>query len=140
MLARSQLRVLIAHETGKSPFDPSVILEAKRRVARQLNVNTRTPQTPPDPLPLVITALQTIHREGRYGDRKVFIAALWDHVGGAIAMSLPEFKHWLIEQHRRQRLELVRADLISAMPFELVKRSETKTQGATFNFVLDPSI
>lgn len=133
------MRVLIAQETGKSAFDPSVVREAKRRVARQLHS-----QAPQDPLPIVIAVLPTIHGEGRFGDRKVFIAALWDRVGGTIGMSLPAFKHWLIEQHRRQRLVLARADLIAALPYDLVMRSEAKTEGAyagaTFHFVRDPSI
>jgi hypothetical protein len=136
------MRVLVAQETGKSPFDPSVIREAKRRVARQLDKDIALELH--DPLPIVITALSTIHGEGRLGDRKIFIAALWDRVGKKIHLTLPEFKHWLIEQHRQQRLVLARADLIAAMPYDLVMRSETKTagpySGATFHFVVDPSI
>lgn len=138
------MRVLISEETRKSAFDPCVVREAKRRVARQLKTGRPSIPAPADPLPIVLAALPVIHGEGRVGDRKVFIAALWDHVGGAIHMSLPEFKRWLIEQHRRQRLVLARADLIAAMPYELVSRSEAKTEGnytgATFHFVRDPSI
>jgi len=136
------MRVLAAQETGKSAFDPSVVREAKRRVARQLDKDIdRAPQ---DPLPIVIAALSTIHGKGRFGERKVFIAALWDCVGKKIHMSLPEFKSWLIEQHRQQHLVLARADLIAAMPYDLVMHSETKTEGpysgASFHFVRDPAI
>ena len=139
------MRVVISQKTGKSAFDPSVVREAKRRVARQLRSSRHPiPEPPADPLPLIIAALPVIHGEGRIGNRKVFIATLWDRVGGAVNMSLPEFKRWLIEQHRRQRLILARADLIAAMPYELVSRSEAKTEGdyagATFHFVKDPSI
>ncbi len=78
------------------------------------------------------------------GDRKIFISALWDRVGHEVNMSLVEFKRWLVAQHRERRLVLARADLISAMPYDLVMRSETKTVGdyaeATFHFVVDPSI
>lgn len=140
--ARVQLRLQIAHETGKSPFDPSVIREARRRVARQLDNDIA--QALQEPLPLVIAVLPTIHGEGRIGDRKVFIAALWDRIGRKIHMSLLEFKRWLIEQNRQRRLVLARADLIAAMPYDLVRRSETETEGAsrgaTFHFVIDPSI
>jgi hypothetical protein len=136
------MRVLIARETGKSAFDPSVIQEAKRRVAQQHDAHIESELQ--DSLPLVIAALPTIHDEGRFGPRKIFIAALWESVGEKIHMQLPEFKLWLIEQHRQQRLVLARADLIAAMPYELVMRSETETTdpyfGATFHFVIDPSI
>jgi hypothetical protein len=136
------MRVLVARETGKSPFDPSVVREARRRVARQLDTDVE--QVLQDPLPVVIAALPTIHGIGRIGDRKIFIAALWDRVGGKIHMSLLEFKRWLINQHRQGRLVLARADLIAAMPYDLVRRSEAETEGAysgaTFHFVVDPSV
>ncbi len=139
---RAQMRVTIAQETGKSPFDPSVVREARRRIARKLDADIA--QAIQDPLPTVIAALSTIHGIGRMGDRKIFISALWDRVGKKIGMDLVEFKRWLIDQHRRKRLVLARADLIAAMPYDLVMRSEAKTEGdyagATFNFVLDPSI
>lgn len=140
--ARAQMRMLIARETRKSPFDPSVVREARRRVARQLD--TGIEQVVQDPLPVVITALPTVHGDERVGDRKVFIAALWDRVGGKIHMSLLEFKRWLIDQHRQGRLVLARADFIAAMPYDLVMRSEAETEGAysgaTFHFVVDPSV
>ena len=118
---------------------PSVVRPARRRVARQLDNDIK--QVRQDPLSIVIAALPTIHREGRFGNRKIFIAALWDRVGKKIHMSLLEF--WLIDQHRQRRLVLARADLIAAMPYDLVMRSEANTEGvysgATFHFVVDPS-
>ncbi len=136
------MRVTIAQETGRSPFDPAVVREAKRRITKQLDADIA--ETVRDPLPIVIAALSSIHGIGRMGDRKIFIAALWDRVGKKINMSLVDFKRWLIEQHRHRRLVLARADLIAAMPYELVMRSEAKTEGdyagSTFNFVVDPSI
>jgi hypothetical protein len=128
--------VQIAQETGKSPFDPKVIREARRRVARELDAEIK--QALQDPLPNVITALRTIH--GRVGDRKIFIAALWDKVGPQVGMTLPEFQQWLYTQHRQQRLDLTRADFVAAMPQDLVQRSELKIPGASFHFVVDPSI
>ncbi len=136
------MRVTVARETGKSPFDPSVVREAQRRWARQLDTDIE--QALQDPLPIVIAALPTIHGAGRFGDRKVFIAALWDRVDGKIRMPLLAFKRWLIDQHRQRRLVLARADLIAAMPHDMVSRSETKTEGvyagAAFHFVVDPSV
>lgn len=136
------MRILIARETGKSPFDPSVVRQARRRVARQLDSDIE--QKRQDPLPIVIADLPTIHGEGRFGDRKIFIAALWDRVGKKIHMSLLEFKRWLINQHRQGRLVLARADFVAAMPYDLVMRSEANTEGAysgaTFHFVVDPSV
>jgi hypothetical protein len=136
------MRVQIAQETARSPFDPKVVQEAKRRVAQELD--TEIERALQDPLPIVLAALQTVHDEGRFGDRKVFIAPLWDRVGGKIHMSLLEFKRWLIDQHRQRHLTLARADLIAAMPYDMVRRSEANTEGAhsgaTYHFVIDPSI
>jgi hypothetical protein len=139
---RARMRVQIAQETGRSPFDPKVVREARHRVAQKLDAEIARALR--DPLPAVLNALRDIHDEGRFGNRKVFIAALWDRIGRQVGMSLLELKRWLIEQHRQRRLELARADLIAAMPYDMVRRSEAHTEGAhsgaTFHFVIDPSI
>lgn len=76
----------------------------------------------------------------RMGDRKIFISDIWDvasadpEIGD---MGEKEFKRRLVEAHRAQRLILSRADLVSAMDPEHVRRSETVTDGATFHFVND---
>jgi hypothetical protein len=132
------MRVRIAQETGRSPFDPKVVREARRRVAQELDAEIDRALR--DPLPVVLNALRTIHGRGRVGDRKVFIAALWDAVGSQVGMSLPEFQRWLFDQHRQQRLVLARADFVMGMPTDLVQRSELKIPGAAFHFVVDPSI
>jgi len=136
------MRIRVAEETGRSPFDPSVVREAKRRVAEQIDVDVE--RLIGDPLPVVLAAIPSIRGEGRFGDRRVFIAALWDRVREEIRMSLPEFKRWLIDQHRARRLVLSRADLVAAMPHDMVVRSESETEGAyrgaTFHFVIDPSV
>lgn len=140
--ARARMRVQVSQETGKSPFDPSVVREARRRVAKKLDADIQ--RVVRDQLPIVIAALPRVRGEGRFGDRKVFIATLWDRVGDEIRMTLPGFKRWLVDRHRQQDLVLARADLIAAMPYDLVMRSETKTEGdgagATFHFVVDPSV
>jgi hypothetical protein len=140
--ARAQMRVLIAGETGKSPFDSSVVREARRRVAKQLDIDIA--QAIRDPLQIMLNALPAVHGKGRVGDRKIFIAALWDVIGDEINMTLSEFKRWLIDQHRHRNIVLARADLIAAMPYELVMRSEANTEGsysgATFHFIIDQAI
>jgi hypothetical protein len=143
---RSKMRILVSQETGKSPFDPSVIREAHRRVARKLEADV-TQAIEDHPLPVVIGSLSKIQGQGRFGDRKVFVAALWDLVGDRIGMSLSEFKDWLFRQHHASRLTLARADLVSAMPYDLVRRSEIEVRRdpnarhveAQYHFVVDPA-
>jgi len=108
---------------------PSTI---KREIEEYLN----------DPLPIVIEEIAKLQGQGRFGDRKVFISALWDRVHRRVGMTLPEFKTWLIAQHREARLVLSRADLVSAMPQHLVDASEAWYDGrsASFHFVHDPSV
>lgn len=95
----------------------------------------------PDPTAYVVDHIREIRGAGRFGDRKVFISALYDRVGSALGMSLAEFKAWLIRQHFSRRLVLARADLVAAMDPELVSRSEIDHQGqATYHFVVDPNV
>lgn len=78
--------------------------------------------------------------DDRFGDRKVFISKIWDvaSVDPDIAsMGLSEFKRRLVAAHQGRRLVLSRADLVSAMDPELVRKSETQADGATFHFVQD---
>lgn len=74
-----------------------------------------------------------------FGDRKVFIARAWDAVRALPAWSalpLAEFKHHLLALHRQQAVVLARADLVSAMDPALVEASETRTDGASFHFIV----
>lgn len=75
-------------------------------------------------------------RRGSFGDRKVFVSALWDDVGARLGMSLDEFKRWLVQEHRAQRLTLARADLVAAMDTKTIARSDIVADGARFNFVV----
>ena len=92
---------------------------------------------PSDPLPVVLDAIRRVPASGRFGKQKVFISALWDRVGSKIAMSLPQFKAWLIAANRNRQLDLARADLVGAMDQDLVSKSEIDHMGATFHFVID---
>lgn len=78
-------------------------------------------------------------RDGVFGDRKVFISAVWDELrrsGRWSALSIPEFKRRLLEAQRAGEVELARADLVAAMDPRLVADSETLAEGASFHFIV----
>lgn len=74
------------------------------------------------------------------GGSRVFIAALWrmlHNAPGLGGMSQDRFKELLVQAHRARLLELARADFITALSDAEVAQSETRTDGATFHFVVD---
>lgn len=76
---------------------------------------------------------------GVFGDRKVFISAVWDELrrsGQWSALSIADFKRRLLEAQRAGTMELARADLVAAMDPELVAASETLADGASFHFIV----
>jgi hypothetical protein len=76
---------------------------------------------------------------GVFGDRKVFIASIWRDLcarPGWNGLTLEDFKLNLLHAHRRGALVLARADLVAAMDPALVAASETRTDGASFHFVV----
>jgi len=78
-------------------------------------------------------------RQGVFGDRKVFIASVWDDLRQRpswSSLTLTEFKDRLVTAHRAGDLVLARADLVAAMNPELVAASETLTDGASFHFIV----
>lgn len=78
-------------------------------------------------------------REGVFGDRKVFIASVWDDLRQRPSWSkltLDDFKDRLVTAHRAGDLVLARADLVAAMNPDLVAASETLTDGASFHFIV----
>ena len=96
-----------------------------------------------EPLPLErwaeqVQALAETTSAGRYGDERVFIAAVWRAAqAGPAALHgpLPAFKTRLVEANRAGLLRLHRADLVGAMDPQLVHESETQHLNATFHFV-----
>ena len=77
--------------------------------------------------------------EGMFGDRKVFISAVWDELrrsGRWSALSIHEFKRRLLDAQRSGTIELARADLVAAMDPRLVADSETLADGASFHFIV----
>jgi hypothetical protein len=78
-------------------------------------------------------------RDGWFGDRKVFVSAVWRELRKNpqwSAMTLDECKQRLVAAHRAGALVLARADLVAAMDPELVGASEITTDGASFHFVV----
>jgi len=78
-------------------------------------------------------------REGRFGDRKVFVSAVWDELHKQppwAALALDDFKARLVAAHRAGELTLARADLVAAMDPALVAASEIAADGASFHFLV----
>lgn len=81
-------------------------------------------------------------RDGGFGERKVFIAAVWRELRRQAAwaeLSLDELKASLVAAHRAGELVLARADLVAAMDPELVAASEIVADGASFHFIVRES-
>jgi hypothetical protein len=86
-----------------------------------------------------VRAAAAAAREGVFGERKVFISAIWEVLRARPAwagLPLDELKARLVEAHRNRELVLARADFVAAMDPALVEASETRTDGATFHFVV----
>lgn len=78
-------------------------------------------------------------QRGVFGERKVFISAVWDELrraGRWSTLSLADFKRRLLDAQRAGSLELARADLVAAMDPHLVADSETLADGASFHFIV----
>lgn len=83
--------------------------------------------------------------KGRFGDRKVFIAALWRQLRTAPSfkgMTPKQFKDRLVEAHGQRLLVLARADLVAAMDPKEVAESEwvDPSGGRSYHFVVDQSV
>ncbi len=91
-------------------------------------------------LTLVRETIPRIGADGRFGDEKVFVSAIWQHLeddGRLADWSLDRFKRWLVTANRDQLLDLARADAQGDMDSRLVEESEIVDRGATFHFVVD---
>lgn len=86
---------------------------------------------------MVQRAADTI-TEGRYGERKVFVSAIWRSLRDDPRFSeieLSDFKHRLAEANGANLIALHRANLVSAMDPQEVEDSEINYLNATFHFV-----
>jgi hypothetical protein len=78
-------------------------------------------------------------RDGWFGDRKVFVSAVWDQLRQGSRWSqvtFDDFKHRLLAAHRAGELVLARADLVAAMDPAQVAASEIAADGASFHFIV----
>jgi hypothetical protein len=92
---------------------------------------------------IVATDGPTGRPKTRFGDRKIFVSALWRvaHDDPRLTgMSFEQFKKALVVAHRERLLTMARADLVSAMDSSAVEASEIAADGAQFHFVVDPSV
>jgi hypothetical protein len=127
------VRVLAAREVGAPRPDLSALREAL--VRWWLAGKTLGPR----PFADDVRDVAGTARDGVFGDRKVFIAAVWHELRRQTAwsaLSLDEFKTRLVAAHRAGDLRLARADLVAAMDPELVAASEISADGASFHFIL----
>ena len=86
----------------------------------------------------VKSAIVRVNRDGRFGDRKVFVYEIWRATGaGRCRLGLDDFKAQLFRAFRAGLLSLARADLVAAMSPERVAASEIAHDGVTFHFVID---
>jgi hypothetical protein len=134
------------HE-GADAMAPPVTQEVPPAQAPQ--AGPTSPEVTPPPtldasaalLQMVREAIPRVGEEGRFGDEKVFVSALWHNMERDRRLgdlSFDRFKRWLVRANRDGWLVLVRADLVGAMDAKLVADSEIEDRGATFHFVLDP--
>ena len=82
-------------------------------------------------------------REGRFGDRKIFVSAVWGELRAQprwAELALDDFKARLLAAHRAGEVTLARADLVAAMDPELVAASEIAADGASFHFVVQEPV
>jgi hypothetical protein len=125
---------LTGREPGAQPAeDPTS--DAGREPAQRLEV--REVQAPS--LIDAVRSAARAARDGVFGDRKVFISSVWHVLRSTPAwakLDLDEFKARLVSAHRHRELELARADLVAVMDPALVAASETRTDGATFHFIV----
>src|SRR5689334_14627697 len=90
----------------------------------------------------VLATTARVPASGRFGDRKVFVSAIWGALPEAVrdGLSLASFKEQLFVAHRLGLLVLACADLVTAMPATSVTASQICYGGVQFHFVLDPTV
>jgi hypothetical protein len=139
------VRVLAAREVGAPRPELRALRDALVRrwlAGRTLGAASAATGEAPSFAGAVLAAAGTA-REGRFGDRKVFVSAVWDELHKRpawAALALDDFKARLVAAHRAGELTLARADLVAAMDPALVAASEIAADGASFHFLVkEPS-
>lgn len=141
MLAGLAQRWLDGVPLSEEPGAPAPAPEAARPAAAGAN-GQGAPHGSIDPPAFaraVRAAAAEVTGEGRFGDRRVFIAALWRRAarGELAGLTLADFKKRLLDANQAGDLSLARADLVDAMDPALVAESEIRDLGSSFHFVLD---
>ena len=81
---------------------------------------------------------------GRFGDRKVFVCALFAALQTESltceGCDLDDLKAFLVRANRAGLLALARADLVGAMDQAMVRASQIQHRGAEFHFVIDRAV
>jgi hypothetical protein len=134
-----QIRLYAARELGAPRGEPGLLRDALVRLWCAGRSLGPARESLPHPFALEVRDVATATRDGVFGDRKVFIASVWNELRRRpswAALSLDEFKTRLLAAHRSGDLALARADLVAAMDPELVAASETLTDGASFHFIV----
>jgi hypothetical protein len=129
------VRVLAAREVGA----PRPELRALRDALVRCWLAGRTLGTPDASFADAVLAAAGATRDGWFGDRKVFVSAVWDELRKRppwAAIALDDFKARLVAAHRAGELTLARADLVAAMDPALVAASEIAADGASFHFIV----
>jgi hypothetical protein len=134
MLRQLAAQAIAAQRSDLRAFHPALI----RIWLSGRELGARSTSNEPSLIDAVRSAARHAH-DGVFGDRKVFISSVWDALRATppwSALDLDDFKAKLVSAHRRQELELARADLVAAMDPALVMASETRTDGAMFHFIV----
>jgi hypothetical protein len=128
-----QVRLFAANAVGAPRGEPGLLRDALVRqwcAGKPLGAR---------PFAASVRDVASAAREGVFGDRKVFIASVWSELRRQpswSSLTLDDFKTRLLAAHRAGDLALARADLVSAMDPDLVAASETRTDGASFHFIV----
>jgi hypothetical protein len=129
------VRCWLAGRAIYSPAEPDLAIDSP--AAPDLAIGE--PAGGPSFADAALDAAATTARDGWFGDRKVFVSALWDELRKRpawAALALDDFKARLLVAHRAGALTLARADLVAAMDPALVSASEIAADGASFHFVV----
>ncbi len=139
---------LAARGTGAGRDDGKTLRDAivRRRINQKPPTADKPPPTPvSEPSSLnpahIAERAKTAARDcptGRHGDRKVFIAHVWDRLQSEpefAGINLDTFKQALVEANNLRLIDLARADLVQTMDPDDLRRSEVGHLGATFHFI-----
>ncbi len=134
-----QVRLLAARELGVPRSELRALRDALVRTWLAGGTLGRVRTASDDGFTAQVRDLARAARDGVFGDRKVFISAVWSDLRRTptwAQLTLDEFKARLVTAHRAGDVVLARADLVAAMNPELVAASETTTDGASFHFIV----